>query len=145
MQIFSTNGVITPSQDKTNIKLEFNVPEGTKKLVINYHYSPKHIPDEGLASKLVYDGMKKYDMDIANINSFLPVNNFATLSFDECGEFRGACHRHPNTQAIIIAENDSTPGIINRPVRAGLWDVVLNVHFVGCNIDYSISIDTEVE
>lgn len=145
MQIFCKNGRITPSDDKTNIKLDFNVPEGTNKLVVRYHYSPKDVEDEQLAGQLVYDGMKKYNMDIANISSFMPVHNLITLSFDECGEYRGACHRQPNDQTVIIADKNSTPGVLNRPIRAGAWDIVLNVHFAGCDIDYSLTVDTEVE
>jgi hypothetical protein len=75
----------------------------------------------------------------------MPVFNLVTLSFDENGEYRGACHRQPNNQTIIIADNNSTPGILNRPIKSGEWDVILNIHYAGCDIDYKIEIDGEVE
>lgn len=143
MEIFTKEGRITPAQDKTNIRLNFTVPKGAKRLIVKYHYSPKDVEDENLACQLIYNGMKKYNMDIANVTSFLPVHNLVTLSFDECNEYRGACHRQPNDQTVIISDKDSTPGIFNRPIKAGQWDIVLNVHFAGCDIDYTINVEVE--
>lgn len=143
MIIFNKEGRITPAQDKTNIRLDFTVPNGAKKLIVRYHYSPKDVEDEKLACQLIYNGMKKYNMDVANVTSFTPVHNLVTLSFDECGEYRGACHRQPNNQTVIIAENGSTPGVFNRPIKAGQWDIMLNVHFAGCDIDYTIEVEVE--
>lgn len=143
MIIFSYSGIITPAQDKTNIRLDFTVPDGAKKLIVHYSYNPKDVEDEDKAGALIYNGMKKYNMDIANVSSFMPVHNLVTLSFDENGEYRGACHRQPNEQTVIIAEGNSTPGIFNRPVTAGDWDIVLNVHFAGCDINYNIDVEVE--
>lgn len=145
MRIFSQSGVIMPQQDKTNIAFNFNVPEGVKRLKIEYSYSPKEISDRSTANSLIVSAMKKYDIGFANPEAFLPVKNLITPSFNECGEYRGACHRQANCQTIIISNSDSTPGIINRPVKAGNWDIVLNIHFVGCPVNYSVEIDGEVE
>lgn len=144
MIIFSKNGKITPADDKTNICLGFNVPDGATKLVVKYSYSPKDVENEDQACEQIYTSMKKYGMNVTNVSSFLPVHNLVTLSFDENGEYRGACHRQPNEQTVVIAENNSTAGIINRPVRAGDWDIVLNVHYAGCDIDYSIEVEVEI-
>ena len=145
MNILSKAGTITPEQDKTNISLDFNVPEGVKRLKVEYSYSPKEICDRSTANALIVSAMKKYDIGFANPEAFLPVKNLITPSFNECGEYRGACHRQANRQTIIISDSDSTPGIINRPLKAGNWDIVLNIHFVGCSVDYSIEIYGEVE
>lgn len=145
MLIFNTSGKITPQQDKTNIVHHFNVDQGVNKLVVKYSYSPKMVEDKDLANSVVAKGMKKYGITFANPERFMPVSNLVTLSFDENGEYRGACHRQPNEQTIVIADKDSTAGIINAPVKAGDWDVVLNVHFVGCDVDYNIEITGEVE
>lgn len=145
MQIFSINGRITPADDKTNIKHIFSVPNGVKRLIVEYAYSPKDVENENIASKQIADNMAKYGMNVTNVSSFMPVHNLVTLSFDENGEYRGACHRQPNKQTVIIASEDSTPGIFNRPIAAGEWDVVLNIHYAGCDIDYSLTITGEVE
>jgi hypothetical protein len=145
MTIFSNIGKITPLDDKTNIKLDFKVPDGIEKLTIKFSYSPKVIDDKTISNKILNENMKKYSVDFATAESFLPILNFVTLSFDENGEYRGACHRHQNEQVITISSTSSTCGIINRPLKSGDWDVVLNVHFAGCDIDYSIEIDGEAK
>lgn len=145
MEILSKQGVITPDDDKTNITIAFNVPAGTKKLSVEYSYFPKEVADKAAANNAIAKAMKKYDVSFANPEAFLPVKNLVTLSFDECGKYRGACHRQAQKQSIIIAEDNSTPGIVNRPLEPGEWDVVLNVHYAGCDINYSITINEEVE
>lgn len=145
MQIFSKSGVITPANDKTNIKLSFSVPAGVKKLVVKYRYNPKMVEDRADALSIVNKGLSKYGASFINPENVLPVKNLVTLSFDENGKYRGACHRHPNEQTVIIAESNSTPGIFNRPVENGEWDIVLNVHYVGCDVNYEIEIDGEDE
>ncbi|MFR5875356.1 MAG: hypothetical protein ACLUFN_02575 [Eubacterium sp.] len=145
MIIFSKQGKITEHDDKTNIVLEFTVPNGVKKLTVTYSYNPKEVEDKALARKAIANGMNKYGVNFANPEAFMPVKNLVTLSFDENGEYRGACHRQPNNQTVIIAESESTAGIFNRPIQPGKWDVMLNVHFAGCEIDYNIEINGEAE
>lgn len=142
MLILLKEGVITPKQDKTNITLPFSVSKGTEKLIIKYEYNPKIIEDEALSGKYLENGRKKYNTDF-NFDDFKEVKNLITLSFDECGKYRGACHRQPNTQKIIIAESGSTYGVENRKLEPGEWDVMLNCHFVGCDVNYKIEVEGE--
>lgn len=144
MLIFSKQGKITPEQDKTNIVFTFDVPFGTKKLTVNYSYAPKLVENEELAVSYLENGRKKYDVDF-DLELFKPVKNHITLSFDECGNYRGACHRQPNEMTVYIAEENSTPGIENRKIMSGQWDVMLNVHFIGCDVEYKIEIEGESE
>lgn len=145
MIVFSTNGKITHEDDKTNIKHTFTVGAGVKSLTVKYSYSPKIVEDKSLATLAVTNAMKKYKVESLNSEAFFPVKNLVTLSFDECGNYRGACHRQPNEQIITIAPQNSTPGIFNREITPGEWDVVLNIHYAGCDIDYEIEIDAKEE
>lgn len=143
MVIYNKEGLITRSDDKKNIVLDFFVPSGTEELTVRYSYNPKTVEDEEAAFQLLSEATKKYDATSLNIKSLLPVKNLITLSFDECGFYRGACHRQPNEQTVIIRNQNSTPGIINREIKSGNWNVVLNVHYVGCNVNYKIEIDAK--
>ncbi len=145
MILLEINEKITPDKDKTNIIHRFTVPQGIKRLVADYSYSPKMVEDKELAEKGIAEGIKKYNITFANPESFMPVRNLITLSFDENGRYRGACHRQPNEQRVIISDADSTPGVFNRRVEAGDWDVVLNIHYIGCDMQYSLLITGEVE
>ena len=141
MLLFEKKGVISQADDKTNITLHFKVPSGVNMLKVKYSYYPKDVEEEAEAHHQIEEAMHKYGMQNYDIDGLMPVKNLITLSFDENGKYRGACHRQPNRQLITIAEKDSTPVIINKPVEAGNWDVVLNVHYAGCNIHYSVEIE----
>ena len=143
MLVLSHKGRICENESKTNISHKFSVSEGAKRLVIRFSYSPKSVENEGLAMKHIEEGLKRYKVRCKDPSDFLPIRNLLTLSFDENKEYRGACHRHPNEQTIVISDKNSTPGIINKPLESGEWDAVLNVHFAGCEIEYSIEIEEE--
>ncbi len=143
MLIFQKSAVINEKDDKTNIVHEFTVPKDTKEVAVKYSYSPKTVEDELTANRLIKDGMKKYNVENYDNEKYMPVKNLITLSFDECGKYRGACHRQANEQLIIIKDENSTPGIINRTIENGMWKVLLNVHFVGCRVDYSLEIEAK--
>lgn len=141
MQLLKILDTINECDDKTNICHTFSVPENIKKIIVKYSYSPKTVENKSLAEQKISQAMKKYKISFADPASFLPVKNLVTLSFDENAQYRGACHRQPNEQTIIIADTDSTPGIINREIQSGQWNVVLNVHFAGCEIKYNLEIE----
>lgn len=143
MKLFSKNGVITPSQSRTNIRFDFEVPNGVKAIRVEYKYSPKHVENREKSVEMISSAAKKYGEEINSFDDFLPISNLVTLSFDDCNGYRGACHRHPNEQSIFISNMKSTPGIINAEVCSGMWSVTLNVHFVGDEVEYSIEIEGE--
>ncbi len=143
MNLLSVKSKITPKDDKTNIMHSFEVPDGISKLRVAYEYNPKTVENREIAGNAIISGLKKYGLEVADVNSFLPVHNLVTLSFDENGTYRGACHRQPNKQTVILSEQDSTPGILNRKICSGEWRVVLNVHYAGCDIEYSIEVEGE--
>ena len=58
MLIFEKAGKVLPEQDKTNIPIEFQVPNGMEKLVIDYAYSPKTLVDEEKATELLEKSIK---------------------------------------------------------------------------------------
>lgn len=140
MSIFSHSGIVTPQDDKTNIVLPFTVPEGVTALDVCYSYTPKTLENREAAEAAVRACMAKYGVPLTDINDYLPVNNLLTLSFDDPVGYRGACHRQPNEQQIHIGM-DSTPGILNRPVIAGAWRIVLNAHYIGCDVGYHITVE----
>lgn len=143
MVVFSKQGKISEKDDKTNICHTFRVSDNAKKLIVKFSYFPKTVENEKRAKELVEEEMKKYGISSYDVKRHLPVKNLITLSFDECGEYRGACHRQPNEQTIVISNKNSSPGIFNRKLCGGEWNVVLNVHFAGCEIRYIIEIEEE--
>lgn len=146
MIIFEKKGKVTPDNDKTNIAYDFEVPEGTKKLVIEYAYSPKELEDRQKALELIRRELENY---LGNNNekaeNYLPVKNLITLSLDENGKYRGAAHRQPNSQKIEISAESCTPGFTKGAPESGKWRIVLNVHCCVRDVDYEIKISSEVQ
>ena len=145
MIIFETAGKVLPEQDKTNIPLEFTVPEGIEKMIIDYEYSPKILENEEKAEKLLAKSIEKYlgDEYKAEPLDFMPVKNLITLSLDDNGEYRGAVHRQADKQHHEISEEFASPGFIKGEIHSGKWLVVLNVHCCACEVNYEIKVAGE--
>ena len=145
MVIFEKAGKVLPEQDKTNIPLEFTVPEGIEKLIIDYEYSPKTWEDRGKAEKLLAESIEKYlgDEYRAEPQDFMPVKNLITLSLDDNGEYRGAAHRQADKQHHEISKEFASSGFIKGEIHSGKWQVVLNVHCCACNVNYQIKVAGE--
>lgn len=142
MILFEKQGVITPAQDKTNISFEFEVPQGVSVLDIDFSYFPKTLEDEGSAVDIISSALEKYlgKDNGKDPRDFLPVKNLITLSADDPFGYRGAAHRQPNEQHIVLAEEKSTPGFLNREVRLGKWNIMLNVHCCVCDVSFNLKI-----
>lgn len=142
MVLLQKKSKLTVKDDKTNIVHNFKVPENINTLKINYSYSPKNFEDREKAVEVIRDCFKKYDEHIVGRPSdYLPVKNLITLSVDCNGKYIGACHRQSNRQEIIISADYSTPGLVKCSVDEGEWDIVLNVHSISCDVDYTLEVE----
>ncbi|MDE6722804.1 MAG: hypothetical protein K2J55_01245, partial [Eubacterium sp.] len=90
MLIFEKNGKVLPEQDKTNIPLQFTVPNGIEKLIIDYEYSPKTLDDEEKATEILQKSIEEYlgDTYKAEPKDFMPIKNLIPLYLDENGRYR---------------------------------------------------------
>lgn len=144
MTLFSIKGKITAANDKTNLVHRFDVPENIKSLTIKYSYSPKTLENREKAVRLIEECFKKYDDEIiGKASDYLPVKNLVTVSVDCNGRYVGAAHRQANEQEHIISREKSSVGFIKTDIEAGEWDIVLNVHYACCEIDYNITVEGE--
>ncbi|MDE5671268.1 MAG: hypothetical protein K2I14_07420 [Eubacterium sp.] len=145
MLIFEKTGKVLPEQDKTNIPLEFNVPSGIEKLVIDYEYAPKILNDEAKATDLLQKSIEKYlgNEYKAEPKDFMPVKNLITLSLDENGNYRGAAHRQADRQHHEISRNSASVGFEKGEIKSGKWTLVLNVHCCACEVGYNVKITGE--
>lgn len=142
MLIYEKRGVIAPQQDKTNIVLPFDVPEGIEKLIVDYTYSPKLLEDEAQAIELIKTKLKQYG-GTGTPEEYLPVKNLITLTLDDNGEYRGAAHRQAECQHHEISAEYASPGFLKREIHKGSWQIVLNVHCCACDVNYHIKISGE--
>ena len=142
MILLEKKGVITPDMDKTNIAFSFDVPDGVSALNMDFSYSPKTLDDESAAVRLISSALEQYlGTDHGkDPRDFLPVKNLITVSVDDPLGYRGAAHRQPNEQHIVIGRAETSPGFTKGAVSSGTWRVVLNVHCCVCDAAYNLKI-----
>ncbi|MCC8072713.1 MAG: hypothetical protein LIO62_01100 [Clostridiales bacterium] len=142
MQLFKAKGKITTANDKTNLTHRFDVPENIEKIVIKYSYSPKILENREKAVGIIRDCFEHYDETMQGRPAdYLPVKNLVTLSVDDNGIYRGAAHRQDSEQEHIIGIDFASPGFTKGKINAGEWDIILNVHSVSCDVDYTIEVE----
>lgn len=142
MRLLNTEGRLTPKDTHSHIHIPINVNSSGSRLVIRYKYYPKQLMDREYALKLVKEGLIKYKVDEKNIERFLPLVNFITISIKSPYKLIGTAHRHDNEQEIVISEMDSTYGFYKTPIIQGQWNIVLHVYSVLSDyVDFFIEAD----
>ncbi len=133
-----TETYLRPVDSKSNRYMPFTVPVGTKKLFITYSYSPKSLEDREKSYELIRENiLRDAPEDIeryTDYEEFMPLKNLVTVSLDSPTEFRGAAHRHDESQYHEIEEHFASPGFLKGKIDAGQWTLSLNVHAVVTDI-----------
>ncbi len=141
---------LRPDDERSNRYIPFSVPEGIKRLFITYSYSPKILEDKEKSYELICENILRDAPEDVNrypdYEEFMPLKNLVTLSLDSPEEFRGAAHRHDETQFHEIGENFASPGFLKSKIIAGEWRLSLNIHAVVTDIcTCRIKIEGEAE
>lgn len=145
-----TEAKLRPDDSKSNRYIPFTVPEGTEKLFITYSYSPKILEDKEKSYELIRENILRdapEDTDrYTDYEEFMPLKNLVTLSLDSPTEFRGAAHRHDESQHHEIGEHFASPGFLKGKISEGQWRLSLNIHAVVTDIcTCRIKIEGEAE
>ncbi len=145
-----TETYLRPDDERSNRYIPFTVPEGIKKLFITYSYSPKILENKEKSYELIRENILRdapEDMDrYTDYEEFMPLKNLVTLSLDSPEGFRGAAHRHDETQFHEIGESFASPGFLKSKIIAGEWRLSLNIHAVVTDIcTCRIKIEGEAE
>ena len=137
---------LVPKQSCTNLIVPFTVPHAFEKLEFQFAYGPKVVDDPEIILQGVTECMEKYvrpqdrPKEI-RVEDYDPPVNFVTLSVDCGDEYVGCAHRHAPEGIVSISADDATFGFFCRPIEAGEWRVVLNVHaVVAGTVDYHLVI-----
>ncbi|KIL38550.1 hypothetical protein SD70_25850 [Gordoniibacillus kamchatkensis] len=134
--VLDVQGQVAPVCSRSHITYRFPLGERVRKLTIHFAYEPKNMDDKDQAKALIMDSIAKYtepehaERVQAKWESFLPLKNLITVSVDDPVSHRGAGHRHDPEQVLVIAEAEASPGFVQGPMPAGLWDVTLSMHAV---------------
>lgn len=125
---------LTPEDEKTSKKIPFVLEGKTKKLIINYSYSPKELDDKEKAEELIKQNLLRDAGDDAaeytDYEEFMPLKNLVTLSLESPSGYVGAAHRQASSQHHEIGPDFASPGFIKNEVQQGQWNLFLDIHAI---------------
>lgn len=136
MLVLDVMGRMTPDNNKTHIRIPFQLDEDCSRLRLKFEYSPKVLEDRGRSLELLNQSFDAYLLPeqkapaLAQADNYIPLKNLITLSLDDPLGYRGACHRHDPVQELALAAREASPGLLPGPLPAGDWEVTLSVHSI---------------
>ena len=118
--------------DQSHFIFRFFVPEGIETIEIEFLYDPAEEPDWSKVDKIIEKHVRYYDETLLDhpkvVGKILPLKNLFTISVDDPTGFRGSCHRWVPHSFILLSKEQSTPGMFNRAIKSGMWNVIVNCH-----------------
>lgn len=134
-----------PDDEKSAVFVSFMVPEGVKKLLITYSYSPKILEDEERSYELIKENLLRDAGEDASeytdYSEFMPLKNLVTLYLRSPEGFRGAAHRQAGNQYHEISCGFASPGFLKGEIISGKWTMCFNAHAVVtplCIVDFKV-------
>lgn len=127
---------VHPEDDKTNIRVDFDLAEDFNSLVFECSYSPKTIADPELAHQAVLASIGRYvprwqlPLYEGHLQKVVHLVNHLTFSLDYENTYLGCAHRHPARQTHVISAEKSSPGFLRFQPRRGRYRVAINVHSI---------------
>ncbi|MFC6228160.1 hypothetical protein ACFQI7_10085 [Paenibacillus allorhizosphaerae] len=134
--LLRAGGTVTPSCSKSHITYTVHLHDTVEELHIEFAYEPKALADEAKAKTLIEEGLQRYILQESlesykgGWESYLPLKNLLTLSFDDENGFRGAGHRHDPVQHLVIAAEEASPGLIPGSFPRGQLRVTISLHCI---------------
>ncbi|MDE5991346.1 MAG: CehA/McbA family metallohydrolase [Clostridia bacterium] len=134
MDIFSSTIRILPKDNKTHVKVSFEVPQGLKRVTVRTAYAPKYEYDEEKCIRLIDEGLST--QDIAKRLSYedkrrcVPLGNHIAWTLDDGEKLLGTEHRHKPDQTHVISEEFSSNGFIKTRPLGGKWTLIASINSI---------------
>lgn len=158
MLIFSAQMVLTPAMMTTHHRHTFVVPEGAKRLVIDFSYSPKYetntqrlYPEAVALLTKAYGECPVSEEGVEFVHTMAQrvsqrASNLITLSLDAPDGFAGASHRQEDPIRVTLDAKEATLGYLPREIVPGTWAMWLHMHAVASpNVSCSLQVSVEME
>ena len=145
-KLFEKTIKITEQDAKSHIRIDFFVPDGYQKLVINTSYSPKYEYDmdrcKAFVQKCYINADRDVDFDALPLSSYLPLANHIAWSIDCPDGYIGTKHLSKPFQKHTISAEGSSEGFLDTPIKSGHWSVTASINSI---VTESANITIEVE
>lgn len=122
------------------------VPEGTRQIIVDLVYGPRTVDDLALGLALVERvlGQERLGPTAEEMLArFAPLRNLLNIAvFDPRGRFHGRWdHNRPDQPSeATIAEQGSSPGMVDGPIPPGAWRLCLEVHQILTPCEYTLRV-----
>jgi hypothetical protein len=132
MLLYKLETVLTPGMTSGHYRFPFTIDKAFRQLRFHYVYAPKRLEDRQQSLELVKACYARYGFQIneAQAEAELPLNNLITLSVDSPEGLAGTAHRHADDAEYTIGPTFSSPGFHRMEIVAGEWAVTLSAHAV---------------
>ena len=145
MDIFSSTIRILPKDNKSHVKVCFEVPKGLKCLTVRTAYAPKYEHDENKCIRLIDEGLSKQDiakpLAYEDKRRCVPLANHIAWSLDNGEKLLGTEHRHKPDQTHVISEVFSSNGIVKTKPIGGKWTLTASINSIVTDyIDIAIEV-----
>lgn len=132
--VYASNFMLTELQNKSNIRIPFNVPKGAYELHISFQYDPSQSSDavaikQIVAAKNIYPRTESEKIDVI-LNKVLPIDNLLTLSLSKDGRYLGGYHNKNNDISLIINEDYASLGFETARIEPAEWELQINCHCI---------------
>ena len=127
---------LTREQHKTHARDSFEVEPGTKKLFVDFRFSPAVVDDRSLLARKfeeeasVFPPMKRKMFESYFLEAGRTLMNMVTLTLSGPGGFVGCAHNQGDRPVIVISEEQSSPGFFRGAPAAGTWVVTVSAFSV---------------
>ncbi|CAG7619354.1 hypothetical protein PAESOLCIP111_02206 [Paenibacillus solanacearum] len=134
--LLQVGGTVTSGCSQSHITYTVHLRDTIEELHAEFAYEPKTLEDDEKAKSLIDEGLQRYILPesqasyMSNWQSYLPLKNLMTLSFDDENGFRGAGHRHDPEQHLVIASGKASPGLIPGPLPRGQLRITISLHCI---------------
>ncbi len=132
MRIFSTKLHILPKDSETHVSVNFDVPQGLKRLEVRTAYSPKYEYDLDRCFNLIESGLASQDAEkkftLNEVQRCIPLANHIAWSLHDGQRWLGTEHRHAPDQRHIISEDFSSNGFVKTAVNGGRWTLTASIN-----------------
>lgn len=133
-KLFEKTIKITEQDAKSHICIDFFVPDGYQKLVIDTSYSPKYEYDmarcKAFVQKCYINADREVDLDLLPTSSYLPLANHVSWSIDCPDGYIGTKHLSKPFQKHTISAEGSSEGFLPTPIRSGKWSVTASINSI---------------
>lgn len=129
---------LTDQDTQTNIKIPFTFKKEGEKLKVSFTYSPPYSSDDA-ARLQVENAVNQYIKRLLKddtpeewmeIEQYLPIENFITLSLSKDGEYLGGHHNKAKEQNIFVTKDDASLGFWPTEIKEADWEIQLNCHCI---------------